>query len=171
MRVNWNYISLKLPKKFEILCNNGKDFEFTVEYITNSLNSGRFPTINDLMNLSNILELLITQTMSLAKEGEQDKEEINEIERKFKAIRIEVARFREDLRNSQIRENISSLGASIRDFKLFYDSVLVPSIYEALDIAEYNIIRGFSMSVKRRIGIVPSKKEEKEFEKEIKGES
>ena len=153
------------------MCNSAKDFEFTIDYIINSLNSGKFPTINDLMNLSNILELLITQTMSLTKEGEQDKEEIKDIEKKFRAIRIEVARFREDLRNSQIRENISSLGASIRDFKLFYDSVLVPSIYDAKTIAEYNILKGFSMAVKRRIGIVPSKKEEKEFEKELKGES
>ena len=170
MKFSWNTIALCMPQEIRELCTYASEFEMIIGFIINDINSGRYPSVKEMMDLSNLLETLLTQTLSIVKKTEKDPEEVKEIERKFKAIRIEIVKFREDLKSSQTRKDMNLLEVAMRDLKLFYDSILVPSILETREKIKIEALKHFSFAVKSRIGIIPTKKEVKEATKEIEGE-
>ena len=170
MRMNWNFLGNQMPPELKELCKYARDFEFNINYVINDIESGRFPSVTTLLEVSNLIESLLTQTMSIVKTAAAGKEDLEEVEKKFKAFRFEIMRFRQQLNQVQTTRNLPLFSVSVRNFKLFYDSVVVSSILEAKRMIEVEYPRKFAFAVRTRIGMLPTKKDEKEIKKDIEGE-
>lgn len=161
--MNWNELALGLSDNIKEICMDAKELEYELNHIIDLVSIDIFPPIENLLNISTLTEKILRKFLYLIKYDINDKKEIEEIEDKFTAIKVELKDYEKDIIKATIENNVRRLGIHLSIFRSFLYSFVYGTISETKHNLASGSIEEFRNQALNRIGITPLPKEIKEL--------
>ncbi|RLG40281.1 MAG: hypothetical protein DRN78_05665 [Thermoproteota archaeon] len=165
-RINWNELAMGMSDEIRQICIDARNLEYELETVSELLKIGIFPPINSLVEIYSLTEKIIRQFLGILKSIEKDEKNIEKIEKKFMAMRIEIEKYKEDITRAVVNNNVSQLNIHISIFHMFLYSFVYTVISETRRNAKENAVDVFREVTLDRIGIIPLPEEKRKAEKE-----